>query len=87
MSAKGKQESRFDIDSVRKSVLITSHNIFRDSHVHIFFSDNLSRNSCISSFRVSSRSDFDDCDVKVHFQVSKQLDFRWVHYRVLFIKG
>ena len=37
MSAKGKQESRFDIDSVRKSVLITSHNIFRDSHVHIFF--------------------------------------------------
>ena len=45
--AKGKQQSRFDSDSVRNSVLIISHIIFRDCRVQIF-SDNLSRNSCIA---------------------------------------
>ena len=65
------KKSRVDIDSARKSVLIISHNTFRDCHGQIF-SNNLFRNSCISGFRVS---DLDDCDVKVHFQVSKQHDF------------
>ena len=44
-------KSKFDSYSVRKSVLIISHNTFRDCRVHIF-SDNLSRNSCILSSRV-----------------------------------
>ena len=39
-------KSRFESYSVRKSVLIISHNTFRDCRVDIF-SDNLSsRNSC-----------------------------------------
>ena len=37
---------RFNNYSVRNSVLIISHVIFRDCHVHIFC-DNLSRNSCM----------------------------------------
>ena len=45
---KESNKSRFDSYSVRKSVLIISHITFRDCRVHIF-SDNLSRNSCISS--------------------------------------
>ena len=40
-------KSRFDSYSVRNSVLIISHITFRDCQVHIFFSDNHSRNSCI----------------------------------------
>ena len=40
-------KSRFDSYSVRNSVLIISHITIRDYRVHIF-SDNLSRNSCIS---------------------------------------
>ena len=47
-SAKGKQQSSFDSYKVRKSILIISHVTFRDCRVHIF-SDNLSRNSCISA--------------------------------------
>ena len=43
---KESNKSRFDSYSVRNSVLIISHITFRDFHVH-FFSDNLSRNSCI----------------------------------------
>ena len=39
--------SRFDSYNVKNSVLIVSHITFRDCRVHIF-SDNLSRNSCIS---------------------------------------
>ena len=43
---KESNKSRFDSYSVRKSVLIISHNTFRDCSVDIF-SDNLSsRNSC-----------------------------------------
>ena len=45
---KESNKSRFDSYSVRKSVLVISHITFRDCRVHIF-SDNLSRNSCISS--------------------------------------
>ena len=74
---KESKKSRFDIDSAGKSVLIISHNTFRDCRVQIF-SNNLSRKSCIWCFRVT---DLDDCDFKVHFQVSKQHDFHWVHYR------
>ena len=37
---------RFDSYSVRNSVLIIAHITFRDCRVH-FFSDDLSRNSCI----------------------------------------
>ena len=45
--AKGKQKkSRFDSYSVRNSVLMISHITFRNCRVH-FFSDNLSRSSCI----------------------------------------
>ena len=44
---KESNKSRFDSYSVRNSVLIISHITFRDCRVHIF-SDNLSRNSCIS---------------------------------------
>ena len=40
------KKSRFDSYSVRNSVLIISHIIFRDCRVHIS-SDNLSQNSCI----------------------------------------
>ena len=40
-------KSRFESYSVRNSVLIISHIIFRDYWVHIF-SDNLSWNSCIN---------------------------------------
>ena len=47
-SAKGKQQvSRSDSCSVRNSVLSISHITLRDCRVHIF-SDNLSRNSCMS---------------------------------------
>ena len=45
---KESNKSRFDSYSVRNSVLIISHITFRDCRVH-FFSDNLSRNSCIQS--------------------------------------
>ena len=45
---KESNKSRFDSYSVRNSVLIISHITFRDCRVHIF-SDNLSRNSCMSS--------------------------------------
>ena len=44
---KESNKSRLDSYSVRNSVLIISHIIFRDCHMHIF-SDQLSRNSCIS---------------------------------------
>ena len=44
---KESNKSRFDSYSVRNSVLIISPISFRVCHVHIF-SDNLSRNSCIS---------------------------------------
>ena len=47
LSAKESNKSRFDSYSVRNSVLRISHITFRDCRVHIF-SDNLSRNSCIS---------------------------------------
>ena len=43
---KKSKKSRFDSYSVRNSVLIISHITFRDCRVH-FFSDNLSRSSCI----------------------------------------
>ena len=43
---KESNKSRFDSYSVRNSVLIISHITFLDCRVHIFFSDNLSRNSC-----------------------------------------
>ena len=43
---KESNRSRFDSYSVRISVLIISHITFRDCRVN-FFSDNLSRNSCI----------------------------------------
>ena len=46
---KESKKSRFDSCSVRNSILIISHITFRDCRVHIF-SDNLSRNSCISEF-------------------------------------
>ena len=44
---KESNKSRFDSYSVRNSVLIISHITFRDCRMHSF-SDNLSRNSCIS---------------------------------------
>ena len=44
---KESNKSRFDSYSVRNSVLLISRTTFRDCRVHIF-SDNLSRNSCIS---------------------------------------
>ena len=44
---KESNKSRFDSYSVRNSVLIISHITLRDCRAHIF-SDNLSRNSCIS---------------------------------------
>ena len=40
-------KSRFDSYIVRNSVFIISHITFRDCSVHNF-SDNLSRNSCLS---------------------------------------
>ena len=45
---KRSSKSRFDSYSVRNSVLITSHTTFRNCRMH-FFSDNLSRNSCIQN--------------------------------------
>ena len=42
---KESNKSWFDSYSVRNSVLIISHNTFRDCHVHSY-SDNLSRNNC-----------------------------------------
>ena len=54
-SAKGSNKSRFESYSVRNSELIVSHTTFRDCRVHIF-SDNLSRNSCISGMRRSVSS-------------------------------
>ena len=44
---KESNKSRFDSYSVSNSVLIISHITFRDFRVHFFFSDNLSRNSCM----------------------------------------
>ena len=44
---KESNKSRFDSYSVRNSVLIIFHITFRDCRMHSF-SDNLSRNSCIS---------------------------------------
>ena len=44
---KESSKGRLDSYSVRNSVLIISHVTFRDCRVH-FFSDNLSRNSCIN---------------------------------------
>ena len=44
---KESNKTRFDSYSVRNSVLTISHITFRDCRVHMF-SDNLSRNSCIS---------------------------------------
>ena len=44
---KESNKRRFDSYRVRNSVLVISHITFRDCRVHIF-SDNLSRNSCIS---------------------------------------
>ena len=44
---KESNKSRCDSHSIRNSVLIISHITFRDCRMHIF-SDNLSRNSCIS---------------------------------------
>ena len=48
-------KSRFHSYSVRNSVLIISHITFRDFRMHIF-SDNVSRNTCISKrfIRLSS---------------------------------
>ena len=43
---KESDKTRLDSYSVRNSVLIRSHIIFRDCRVHIY-SDSLSRNSCI----------------------------------------
>ena len=43
---KRRSKSRCDSYSVRNSVLIISHIAFRNCRVH-FFSDNLSRNSCM----------------------------------------
>ena len=48
---KKSKKSRFDSYSVRNSVLIISHITFRDCRVH-FFSDNLSRSSCIQNARM-----------------------------------
>ena len=47
---KESNKKRFESYSVRNGELIVSHTTFRDCRVHIF-SDNLSRNSCISSLR------------------------------------
>ena len=54
---KESNKSRFDSYSVRNSVLIMSHITFRDCRVH-FFSDNLSRNSCMlnNSFSTAAAS-------------------------------
>ena len=47
---KESNKSKFDsYSAARNSVLIISHNTFRDCHEHIF-PDNLSCNSCIYSF-------------------------------------
>ena len=48
---KESNKSRFDSYGVRKSALIISHITFRDCRVHSF-SDNLSRNSCITKYVV-----------------------------------
>ena len=45
---KRSSKSRFDSYGVRNSVLITSHTTFQNCRMH-FFSDNLSRNSCIQN--------------------------------------
>ena len=50
---KESNKSRFDSYSVSNSVLIISHNTFRDCRMHIL-SDNLSRNSCIPQKYMSS---------------------------------
>ena len=52
---KGSDKSRFESYIVRNSELIVCHTTFRDCRVHIF-SDNLSRNTCISSMRRSVSS-------------------------------
>ena len=52
---KESNKSRFESYIVRNSELIVSHTTFRDCRVHIF-SDNLSRNSCISGMRRSVSS-------------------------------
>ena len=70
---KESNKSRFDSYSVRNSVLIISHITFRDCRVHSF-SDNLSRNSCISppktkpSYRTPSRERIDR-SIKVNLEM------------------
>ena len=54
---KESNKSRFDSYSVRNSVLIISHITFLDCRVLIFFSGNLSRNSC-KHFGSTSLSSF-----------------------------
>ena len=50
---KESNKSGFDSYSARDSVLNISHITFRDCRVH-FFSDNLSRNSCMVEYLVTS---------------------------------
>ena len=49
---KESSKRRFDSYSVRNSVLIISHNTFRDCRLHTFF-DNLSRNNCKRSLKLT----------------------------------
>ena len=65
--------SRFDSYSVRNSVLNISHITFRDCRVHIF-SDNRSRNSCITAFAsITSLS----LEIKaILFAVNRLIGFR-----------
>ena len=81
---KESNKSRFDIASVRKSVLIISHNIFRDFHVHIFCRTTFLE---IAVYRVFGLVVAVTSTIVTLIQVSKQHDFNWMHYRVLFIKG
>ena len=60
---KESNKGRFDSFSVRNSVLLISHTTFRDCRVHIF-SDNLSRNSCIS-VRTSTPLSYDLFKLKI----------------------
>ena len=49
---KESRKRRFDSDSVRNSVLIISHITFRDCRL-LTFSDNLSRNNCKSTLKLT----------------------------------
>ena len=49
---KESSKRRFDSYSVRNSVLIISHITFRDCRLHTF-SDNLSRNNCKRSLKLT----------------------------------